>query len=195
MRVPFRLAAVALLLAALTGCAMQNPSNHFADITFEQLPKIRLDVSDVLVENDYDSSDKPPHVERRFPVAPADAAMQWARDRLQATGDHLTFRYIVREASATETNLPKTTGLTGMLTTDQSQRYEVHIRIEMQLLDGNEALGLANAEARHSVTVPEDITLNDREKAWYKLTKDTMDDLNKQLETTIHGAFFPYIVL
>jgi hypothetical protein len=65
----------------------------------------------------------------------------------------------------------------------------------MQILDGRQVQGTASAEARRSVTVPEDITLNEREKVWYKLTEDTMNDLNDQLEETIKTAFFPYIVL
>src|SRR3546814_1558007 len=48
------------------------------------------------------------------------------------------FRSIVREASAVEIALPTSGGLTGMLTTDQSERYELHIVVEMQVLDGRQ---------------------------------------------------------
>jgi hypothetical protein len=65
----------------------------------------------------------------------------------------------------------------------------------MQVLDGRQIQGNAKAEARRSLTVPEDSTLNEREEVWYRLTEQTMRDLDVQLEQTIREAFFPYIVL
>ena len=52
-----------------------------------------------------------------------------------------------------------------------------------------------SAEARRSLTVPEDSSLSEREEVWYQLTEQTMRDLDQQLEQTIREAFFPYIVL
>src|SRR3546814_7929214 len=82
-----------------------------------------------------------------------------------------------------------------MLTTDQSERYELHIVVEMQVLDGRQIQGNARAEARRSLTVAEDSSLKEREEVWYRLTEQTMRDLDQQLEKTIREAFFPYIVL
>jgi len=196
MRAPLRLTATfSLLLAVLAACAFDDPSNRFADITFDHLPDIRLDVGAIKIEQAYVAPGKAPNVDHRFPVPPKDAARRWAEDRLVAQGDRLTFRYIVREASAVETVLKTKSGVTGLITTDQSERYEVHIVVEMQILDGPQVQGTASAEARRSVTVPEDITLKEREQVWYKLTEDVMKDLDVQLEETIRSAFFPYIVL
>jgi len=195
MRAPLRFAVIALLAAAAGSCALDDPSNRFASLTYEHLPDINLDVGEVQVEQAYKASAEAPNVGHRFPVPPKDAAVRWGQDRLVAKGDRLTFRYVVRHAAAVETPLEKSTGVTGLLTTDQSERYEVHIIIDMQVLDGRQIQGNATAEARRSVTVPEDITLNEREKVWYKLTEDTMNDLNDQLEETIKTAFFPYIIL
>ncbi|MGF1595193.1 MAG: hypothetical protein ACFCUW_18080 [Kiloniellaceae bacterium] len=196
MPAPFRLAAAAaVVVGLLAGCAMDDPSNRFAQITYEHLPDIALDVGEIQIEQAYVTPGQAPNVDHRFPVQPKDAAVRWAQDRLVARGDRLTFRYIVRQASAVETELPRTTGVTGMLTTDQSERYETHIEVEMQILDGRQTVGTAKAESRRSVTVPENIKLTERERVWYRLTEDTMNDLDRQLEETIRRAFFPYIVL
>ncbi len=198
MRAPIRFAALALVAGfagLVSACAVDEPGNRFAQITYQHLPDIRLDVGEVQIEQAYVTPGREPAVDHRFPVQPKDAAARWAQDRLVAAGDRLTFRYIIRDASAVETELPKTTGVSGMLTTDQSERYETHIVIEMQVLDGRQVQGTAQAEASRSVTVPEDITLNERERVWYRLTEDTMKDLDKQLEETIRSAFFPYIML
>lgn len=195
MRVSLRLAAAVVIAAGVAACAIDDPSNKFAGLSYEHLPDINLDVGEIQVEQAYKATTEAPNVGHRFPVPPKDAAVRWAQDRLVAKGDRLTFRYIVRQASAVETELEKSKGVTGLLTTDQSERYEVHIVIDMQVVDGRQIQGNATAEARRSVTVPEDITLNEREKVWYKLTEETMNDLNDQLEETIKTAFFPYIVL
>jgi hypothetical protein len=196
MRVLPRLAAATAVLAGLlAACAMDDPSNRFAQLTYQHRPDINLDVGEIQIETAYVTPGQPPNVDHRFPVQPKDAAVRWAQDRLVARGDRLTFRYIVREASAVETPLPVSGGVTGMLTTDQSERYELHIVVEMQVLDGRQIQGNAKAEARRSLTVPEDSTLNEREEVWYRLTEQTMRDLDMQLEQTIREAFFPYIVL
>ncbi|MEQ8355836.1 MAG: hypothetical protein RH942_09900 [Kiloniellaceae bacterium] len=191
----YRFVVALSLLAVVAACTIDNPSNRFAEITYAHLPDIGLDVGTIEIERAYIGTGQAPNVEYRFPVRPSDAAAKWAEDRLVARGDRLTFRYVVRQASAIETELPKTTGVTGLITTDQSERYETHIMVEMQVLDGRQLQGTASAEARRSVTVPEDISLNERERVWYRLTEDTMNDLNDQLEETIKKAFFPYIVL
>lgn len=196
MRAPFRLAAIPLLLAGLlSACAMEDPGNRFPPITFQHLPDIGLDVGDIQIEQAYQSPGQRPNVDHLFPQQPKNVAVQWAQDRLVARGDRLTFRYIVRQASAVETELETTSGVKGLLTTDQAARYEVHVVIEMQVLDGRQIQGTAKTEARRSTTVEEGISLAERERAWYRLTEDTMKDLDQQLEETIRSAFFPYIVL
>lgn len=195
MRVLPRLTSAAALAGLLAACSLDDPSNRFAQFTYQHLPDINLDVGEIQIEQAYLTPGQPPNVDHLFPMQPKDAAVRWAQDRLVASGDRLTFRYIVREASVVERPLPVSGGIAGMLTTDQSERYEAHIVVEMQVLDGRQIQGSANAEARRSVTVAEDSSLNEREDVWYRLTEDTMRDLDKQLEQTIREAFFPYIVL
>lgn len=188
-------AAVAVCAGLLSACSLDDPSNRFAQLTYDHLPDINLDVGEVQIEQAYVTPGQPPNVDHLFPVQPKDAAVRWAQDRLVARGDRLTFRYIVREASATETSLDTSGGITGMLRTEQSERYDLYLVVEMQVLDGRQIQGTARAEARRSITVPEDSSLAEREQTWYRLTTDTMRDLDQQLEKTIREAFFPYIVL
>lgn len=196
MRVLPRLAATAAALAGLlAACSMDDPTNRFAQLTYQHRPDINLDVGEIQIEQAYVTPGQPPNVDHRFPVQPKDAAVRWAQDRLVARGDRLAFRYIVREASAIETPLPVSGGVSGMLTTDQSERYELHLVVEMQVLDGRQIQGNATAEARRSITVAEDSSLSEREEVWYRLTEETMRDLDLQLEETIRKAFYPYIVL
>ena len=60
--------------------------------------------------------------------------------------------------------------------------------------DGGITEGQATAKAVRSVTVPEDITLHQRERVWFRLTEDTMKDLNGQLEKTLPNVFREFLL-
>jgi hypothetical protein len=197
LRLSRRAFMTAALLGSLTlgACETPPPQNRFPEITFKHLPPITLDVRDISVEDEYRAPGTPPNVEHLFPVRPAAAAAAWGRDRLVAGGTTKRFRYIVRDASAIETNLKTSTGLTGALTVDQSQRYSLNIAVDMQLIgDDGASLGTASAKVEHSITVPEDSKLSDREKTWFKLVDDAMKELNEQLEKTVKTVFFKYVI-
>ena len=48
---------------------------------------------------------------------------------------------------------------------------------------------MVSSRAARSRTVPEDITLNDREKVWFELTEALMNDINASLERQIADNF------
>jgi len=197
VRLPrFALLAVALVGGlALSGCTTPPPQNRFAEITFRHLPPIQLDVREIAVEDEYRAPGVPPNVDHLFPVRPAVAATAWGRDRLVVAGATRRLRYVVREASVVETSLKKKEGLTSVLTVDQSERYDLRIVVEMQIIgDDGRTEGTANGQVERSITVPEDIKLGEREKAWFKMVEDAMKELDTQLEKTIKTVFFPYLV-
>lgn len=189
---------VPVLLGGLTlaACATPPPQSRFPEITFKHLPPIQLDVREVIVTDEYKAPGIPPNVEHLFPVRPATAAMAWGRDRLVAAGTGRTLRYIVRDATATETALKTKKGITGVFTDDQSERYELRIAVELQIVgDDGRTEATVNAQAERSITVPEDSKLSEREQVWFKLTEDTMKELDAQLEKTIKSVFFQYVLL
>ena len=189
---------VAMLLPvaglALSACELTPPSGDFPELTYGNLAPLRFDVASVEVEQAYQPSSEAPNVELLFPVRPDQAAANWGRDRLQAVGASRRMRYIVREAPVIETALKTKTGLTGVVTRDQSERYEARLTIEVEILDeGGRMEGSAMARVDRSVTVTENATLHEREKAWYGLTQKLMNDMNTQLEDTLKKVFFRYL--
>ena len=189
---------VPVLLGGLTlaACTTPPPQSRFPEITFKHLSPIRLDVRDIVVRDEYKAPGVPPNVEHLFPVRPAVAAMAWGHDRLVATGTGRTLRYIVRDASATEVALKTKTGVTGVVTVDQSERYELRIAVELQIVaDDGRTEANVNAQVERTITVPEDSKLSEREKVWFKLTEDAMKELDLQLEKTIKSVFFQYVLL
>jgi hypothetical protein len=199
LRPPRMVFLVAAMLGGLTlaACTTPPPQSRFPEITFKHLSPIQLDVREVVVTDEYKAPGIPPNVEHLFPVRPATAAMAWGRDRLVAAGrTGRTLRYIVRDASATETPLKTKKGLTGVLTDDQSERYELRIAVELQIVgDDGRTEGTVNAQVERSTTVPEDSKLSEREKVWFKLTEDAMKELDAQLDKTIKSVFFQFVLL
>lgn len=184
-------AALATLAALdLAGCATPPARNRFPELTFAHFGQIRLAVARVEVRSDYKSPFKPPHIEQDMPVLPEDAMRRWAADRLIATGapGHYA-QFVIQDASVTDTKLTKTPGLRGVFTNDQSDRYDASFaaRVLVRPEAGHYRRGDASGWAKRTRTVAEDISLNDRDQAWFDLVEATMNDLNAQLEKQIRA--------
>ncbi len=181
---------------ALAGCDTGPPRPAFASITFSQAPRIKLDVREIEVVQAYQPSHAAPNVEHLFAVPPAGGAALWAMDRLVAAGSLRRARFIVREASVVETSLKQSGGLTGAFTTEQSERYDARLVVEIEIVsDDGRIEGTLTAEVTHSRTVPENLTLGEREQVWHDMTRAMMDKLDAQLDTTIKKAFFVFLIL
>ncbi len=181
-----RLAAGMVVASLLAACETAAPIPEYPEITFTNLPRIKLDVARIEVRMDYKAPLKAPNVEHEFPVTPAAVAERWAADRLEAVGSTGLARVIVKDASVVEVKLERTKGLKGVFTKDQSERYDgkiemvIEIRSERGYRDA-----FAAAKATRSRSVPEDISLNDREKVWFEMTEAMIKDINAEFERTI----------
>jgi hypothetical protein len=182
-----------LSTAALAGCAIDPDRHTFPEITFAHLPAFKLDVAQVEVHNDYSSGD-PSDIASEYPEPPARVAAQWAKDRLTAVGQRGQATYSVVSAQATKTALPRSEGMQAVLKTDQSDRYDLNIKVKLDV--GSPILqrtGTVTAEASRSQTVAENMTLNQREIVLFNLLDETMRDLNGQLEKVIPQYLSPFL--
>ena len=135
-------------------------------------------------------------MEHLFAVPPAAAATLWAVDRLTAAGPLGRARFIVREASVVEIPLEQSGGLTGAFTTEQSERYDARLVVEIEIVaEDGRIEGTLSAEVTHSRTVPENLTLGERERVWHEMTRAMMEELDVQLDKTIKEAFYAYLIL
>ena len=197
-RRPRLVSILCLLLGglALAGCATAPPRPTFPPITFAQVAPIKLDVREIEVERAYQPPHAAPNVEHLFAVPPAAAATLWAVDRLTAAGPLRRARFIVREASVVEIPLKQSGGLTGAFTTEQSERYDARLVVEIEIVsEDGRSEGTLTAEVTHSRTVPENLTLGERERVWHEMTRAMMGELDVQLDTTIKEAFYAYLIL
>jgi hypothetical protein len=166
----------------------------FPEIGFSHLAPLSFDASKVEVVNEYVAPLKRPNVEHEMPLRPAAAAERWAKDRVKAAGNSSrSVRVTVKNARVVESELKRATGLRGMFTTDQAQRYDAELEMLIEVRnDRGFREGSASALSKRSFTVPEGITINDREKEYFKLVEEMMADINRELERSIreHMAKF-----
>ena len=193
--IPFLPGCAALLLAVVAaGCTSGPTAPSYPEIRFADTPPILLDVARVDIVETYRPPLKAPNVEHLFPVRPSHAARRWARDRLRAGGAKGRAEVDIRDASATETALKRTDGVRGAFTTDQAERYDAAITISVHILDSlGKELANASATARYSRTVAENVTLNDRERVWYRMTTAMMQALDKALEGEIRRSLAAFL--
>jgi hypothetical protein len=180
------LALMLFLPVALAACETPSPVQKLAGLSFSHLAPLRLNVAQVDVSSDYQARLKDPSVDHLFPTTPEAALRQWADDRLQPAGRGDRARFIITDAKAIETRLKRDTSLKGAFKKEQSERYDVTVAATVEIQDSRSVrLGFVETQASRSRTVPEDITLNGREKVWFELTEDVMKDFNALLEKNI----------
>lgn len=183
-------AAAASAAAGLAGCDTPAPRRRFPELTYGHLGKFRLDVARVDVVSEYKSPFAPPNIEHLLPVSPEQTMRRWAQDRLEATGaPGRTAQFIIQDAKVTDTELPRTPGIKGAFTTDQTNRYDASFQARLLVRSERGGLreGEASAWATRSRTVPEGITVNAREQVWFELVEAAMNDLNAELDRQIRA--------
>lgn len=189
-----RLVFVTLVSAGLTACASPM-APQFPELTYTHLPTITLGVASIEVVDLTTQSGTGTHVEDRMPVAPKRALQNWARDRLKAGGVSGVAKFIIEDASVVETDLKRSSGLKGVFTTEQAERYVAKVHVSIKL-EGVPRVSQAYAEARvdRSQTVGEDATINVRDQAMFDLTEAVMKDFDPVMAASIrqHLADFVY---
>jgi len=184
--------AVAVLGLGLSGCVSdQAIGGPIAKVGFQHLPKIRLNVANVLVKSNYKGLMEPPYAEQRFPTPPERALFDWALTRLVAVGGKeyaAVAQFEIDEASVIETKLKKTEGFRAMLTYEPTARYDATAVARLNIKNAeNGASGNIRVTAQRSIEVSENATLAQREEAWMVLVENLMADFNTQMELQING--------
>ena len=180
---------------ALAACAGQSVPQQFSEISFSHLSPIDLNVASIEIVDQYRPPLRDPNVEHRAPTPPAMVARRWAEDRLVATGaSRRRATFTIQQASIIEIELEGPGGVRALITNSQSERYDAELTVELAVFGTTGAReGIAAATARRSRTVPENLTLAERERIWHEMVEALMADLNTRLESTINNALQPFL--
>lgn len=193
-RLARKLALAAAMCGALAACQTPDPEPRYPELSYGHFGTIPLDVARIEVVLGYKAPAKKPNVEHLFPVSPLSVAERWITDRLRAVGRTGVARATITQASVVEVVLDRTRGLRGVFTTDQSERYDGVIEIDIRIVGDNgreKAAVLSRAERSRSVA--EGVSLNDRERVWFEMTEAMMNDLNTSLQRQINQYMRAYI--
>jgi len=185
-----RLAGAALPAAALAACGDAPALPKLPPLTYASLGRFTFEAERIEVVQEYQPPLAPPNVEHLFQQRPTDVLRQWANDRLAVTGRGQHYvRFVIVDARVTETELPRSTGVRATFTNEQAQRYDGRIEaaIEVRQIRGNFRDGFATAAATRSRSVAENITLNERERVWYEMVEQMMQDVNAELDRQVRA--------
>ena len=187
--------AAALLAVALIagGCEIPLPNRESAPPSFAHLPPLVFDLDRIEIAEPAVSA-HPSDVGNLFPTPPAVAARIWIRDRLRTRGHVGLLRVTIEEASARLTPLATNTDLEGLLTEEQAERLDVRLRVTIDAIDHNgEVNGSATADARRSRTLPEGITLVERERLYDEVVEALLHDYNANQDQAIRRYLGLYL--
>lgn len=167
-----------------------------AQPSFSGQPPLRFSVAKMEVVEDYEAPGKYPNVDHLMAYAPDDVFRIWVNDRIKTVGNSYSMQINIVDASVKETTLPVTTGMKGYFTNEQAERYDASIAVTMKIYAEGKGLPIAEVEAHanKSRTLAEDASLSEREKLYYELTLELMQELNDTLEKNIRQYFSPYLM-
>jgi hypothetical protein len=179
----------------LAGCKTPSPAPRYPELTFSHLPPIRLDAATLEIVDAFRSPFAAPNVEHLMPVSPAAAMRRWAQDRLMPVGKGGRIVFTIVDAGVIETALAPTPGVRGVVTKDQSERYDASLQVRISVDgDDNRRRGDVSADAMRSRTVVEGMSLNEREEVWFQMTESLVADMNGELEAAIRSFLQPFLV-
>src|SRR5579862_5957007 len=177
-----RLLFATATLALLASCGPPPEVPKYPDIRFSGEPPLLLDAGQINIRTLYQATAS----DRAFPVPPAQALENWARDRLKASGRGGPARFTINNASTKITDLPIKGGVSGTFTDQVSQQYDVAAEATLEILDNRGmAVRTVHVSASRSQSVLQSATPNDREQVRYDLVKTLMASFDQQFEQQV----------
>lgn len=184
-----------LLIASVAGSCGGEQHVDYPPLSFARYQPIYLDVSNIQFVEEYKSPMQMPYVEHLLPYSPSEAMHIWIKDRIRAIGNDRFLQVIIKDGSVKVTQLPKPQGLSGFLTVSQDKRYDAKLDVEMRIYGGGHAMSDANVHvvATRSITLSEDASVGERNRAFRKMIADMMEPVNAELEKNMFMYFGNYI--
>lgn len=180
---------VVALLAILTGvlaACVNSIAPNVPQMDFKQYGIQRLNVERIKIVNDYKPPLREPNVEHNFVTPPYVAAQQWAQNRFQAVGNIGQATVRVLDAKVIHQNMPVRNGVEGMFYNDQGEKLEARLVVRVEVESPQyENIPYAEAEVVRNMTLPENITLAERDRAYQQLTTDMISELNRVMTQSI----------
>ena len=181
-----------VVVLGLAACETPVSIQKLPELTYGHLPPLKLNVAKIEIVVQYQPPLKEPNVEHLFPTPPLKALRRWASDRLRAVGRSGKARLFITDASAIETSLRKKTGVIATFTKQQSDRYDLTVDAVLEVSDGRRG-GRVSARVTRFSTLREDITINERDRAWFDMTEALIKDFDAEIEKNIRQVLADWV--
>jgi len=185
--------AALFLSLSVTACEKPLLEVSYPQLRFNHLPAIKLDVAKIEILEKYQSPLQAPNVEHKLPLAPTTAMRSWAEDRLYAAGTSGVARFIIIDASVKAEALPKKKSLKAAFTIDQATRYHARLSAKLEVeTAGGLGRGFTEAKSSRQRTMPEDVSINERDDALYIFVEAATIDFDKAMVQNIQKYLGPF---
>lgn len=192
---PLRLAFVLAAALALTACETQPNMQRLPEISFADKRPFKLDVGQLEIVPEYQSSNRRPNIEQSMPVSPEAATVRWAQDRLRPMGRTGFARVLIKDAKVVEVPLSTDKGFTGMFKEEQAARYDASLDVAIQILDERHfPVADVIARATRSRTVAEGLSMNERDRILFEISDALIHDIDNQMEGLIRSYMARWIL-
>jgi hypothetical protein len=188
--------APVLLMIGAAGCQSTNVSPNFPPISFAAKEVYMVDVAAIEVVEQYKSPFKEPNVEHIFPVPPASAVKTWSVERLAAKGSDKLLKVVIEDASVVRVPLKTNEGVEGFFTADQTERYDAKLKVALRIYNNQQATAESevNVAVNRSRSVKEGISLAEKELFYHNLTKDLLNDFDREIDNQLPKYFGSHLI-
>jgi hypothetical protein len=188
---------VAVVVLGLSACASANPPvNQLPPLTFADKPPFVLNVARIEIVSQYVAPSTAPHIELGLPVTPENAIRRWVQDRIQPRGTAGTLRVIIKNASATETPVPRDPNASNLFGDQATTKVDMEVAVTLQILDDRQfATAEVSGQASRGQTLLSDLKLNERDRILYDMVGDVVNALGTELSPRISTAFHNQLML
>ncbi|MES1989346.1 MAG: hypothetical protein V4441_00150 [Pseudomonadota bacterium] len=184
-------AFVAVSLLAVAACADTPPPAPKSDIGFTGAP-IRLDVETTAIDNHYSPSGKAPNIEQLHEVTPSAVAERWLTTRVVPVGTQGQAILNVYDARVVEEKLKTKGGLTGFFGDQVDTKIIGTLRAELTVMQPKSSGGVATYKAGVTATsertLLQSATLNERDQAYFDLTKKLAEEFDRLMTAQVNRA-------
>ena len=175
-----RLASAACVCLLLAGCGGHEAAPEFAPPDYSYLPKLRLSIGTLAVEDHATQPSGPDDLAQTAPVPPDQALQRLARDRLIAAGTSGSGVFTIDQASITGSGGGALDG-----------RLAVHLDI---LTAGGGHAGYAEAHVSRQFIPGTGTSDRGTRAQLYDLTRQMMQDMNVELEYQVRRSLRDWLV-
>ena len=188
MKILLSLFAVLLLSA----CVEVAPDTRPPDMTFENYSPVVLNVAKIEVIDRYHPPLREPNIEHNFPLSPAAAAKKLAEKILVAAGTRDILHVYIEDASVVREEILQENKIWDIFDHKPAERLKakVLLRFELVSFDAPDiVIGHAEVIAKRNKELLRGISMADRDRAYFSLTGDLMDDVSDGMKNVVRSTF------